>query len=150
MIPLNVVLVAWVWFGRVAFGVFGWMVLILGFRVVPFLVLGLLVTTVLAFTQPGRPRSLTRAQAWAQVATWVGLFLAGTFVPDVTDEETDAASVLTRVFGPSDALLALSRDLMTAFGLLAAVAWLVLLLTLTRGRRRRADSPDDPAVRAAR
>lgn len=149
MIPLNVTLIAWVWFGRVSFGVFGWMVLILAVRVVPFLILGLLLTTVLALTQPGRPRSLTRPQAWAQVTTWVALFLAGTFVPDVTDEETDSASVLTRIFGPSDALFQLSWNLMVAFGVLAALAWLVLLVTLTHGRRRVPDAPHTPEVPAA-
>ncbi|MGZ8738867.1 MAG: hypothetical protein ACXWW7_17005 [Nocardioides sp.] len=135
MIPLNLLLIAWVWFGRVFFGVGGWFLLIFMMTVVPVLLIGLLLTTVLAFTQPGRPRSLTRPQAQAQLATWVGMFLAGAFVPDFGDTEESYTSLLTQLFGRSDALLDLSWTLMTVFAGASLVAWVILLVTLTGGRR---------------
>ena len=59
MIPVNVVLVLWVWIGRIVFGVGGWFFLIFLVSVVPVLLVALTLTTVLAYTQHGRPRSLT-------------------------------------------------------------------------------------------
>ena len=55
MIPANLVLLLWVWFGRLAFGVGGWFLLIL-VPVVLVAGIGLVVTTILAFTQAARPR----------------------------------------------------------------------------------------------
>jgi len=98
MIPLNLLLIVWVWFGRIVFGVGGWFLLIFMLTVVPVLLIGLLITTILAFTKPGRPRSLTRPQALVQLVTWAGMLLAGTFVPDLVDavlppESCDVAGV---------------------------------------------------------
>ena len=135
MIPLDLLMVAWVWFGRVAFGVGGWFLLILLMTAVPLLLVGFLVTTILAFTQPGRPRRLTPAQARAQWAVWAALFGAGLFCPDFGDTEDSATSALTQLFGYSDGLYNLSFGLALAFGGIAVVAWVVLLVTLTGGRR---------------
>ena len=147
MIPLNLLLVAWVWFGRIVFGVGGWFLLIFLMTVVPVLLVGLLLTTALAFTQPGRPRALTRPQARAQLATWAGMLLAGAFMPDFGDTEDSYLSLLTQLFGRSDALLNLSWTLTLVFGGVTLVAWMVLLVTLVGGRTGR----DDPApVTAAR
>ena len=147
MIPLNLLLVAWVWFGRFVFGVGGWFLLIFLMTVVPALLVGLLLTTVLAFTQPGRPRALTRPQARAQLATWAGMLLAGAFRPDFGDTEDSYVSLLTQLFGRSDAMLNLSWVLVLVFAVATLAAWLVLLLTLTGGRRA-VDGP--AAVTAAR
>lgn len=147
MIPLNLLLVAWVWFGRIFFGVGGWFLLIFMLTVVPVLLIGLLITTVLAFTQPGRPRSLTRPQAHAQLATWAGMFLAGAFVPDFGDTEDSYVSLLTQLFGRSDAMLDLSWTLMTVFAGVTLVAWVTLLVTLTAGRRAADDAAPVTAAR---
>ena len=142
MIPINLLLVAWVWFGRFVFGVGGWFLLIFLMTVVPVLLLGLLLTTVLAFTQPGRPRALTRSQARAQLATWAGMLLGGAFMPDFGDTEDSYVSLLTQLFGRNDAMLDLSWILVLVFGAVTLAAWLVLLLQLTGGRR-----PDDAPAR---
>lgn len=138
MIPLNLFLVAWVWFGRMVFGVGGWFLLIYAFTVVPALLVGLLVSTILSFTQPGRPRALTRPQAWAQVVVWAGMFAFGLFSVDFGDTEDSETSALTRVFGRSRTLLDLSYDLTLAAGAVTVVAWMVLMVTLIGARRRAA------------
>lgn len=135
MIPLHLLLIAWVWFGRLLFGVGGWFLLIYLISVVPVLLAGLLVTTVMAFVQPGRPRSLTRAQSLAQLATWLGMLLFGAFSVDFGDTEDSYGSLLTQVFGPSDLLLDVSWWVMIASALLTVAAWLVLLVALVAGRR---------------
>jgi hypothetical protein len=135
MIPVNLVLVAWVWIGRVVFGVGGWFVLIFLLSVVPVVLVALLVTTVLGLTQQGRPRSLTPLQAWAQVLTWLALFLFGAFCPDFGDTEESEVALLTQVFGRSDALLGLSYTLTIGFGLAAVAAYAVLLASLVFARR---------------
>jgi hypothetical protein len=136
MIPLNLFLVVWVWFGRLAFGVGGWFLVIYAFTVVPALLLGLLLTTILSFTQNGRPRALTRPQAWAQVAVWAGMFAFGLFSVDFGDTDDSEMSALTQVFGRSRDLLDLSYGLTLAAGAVTVAAWVVLLATLIGGRRK--------------
>jgi hypothetical protein len=136
MIPVNVVMVLWVWMGRIVFGVGGWFLFILAVSVVPLMLLALAVTTVLAYTQPGRPRSLTTPQAWAQLATWFPLLLAGAVMPDFGDAPDSEASSLTKIFGWSRETIDLSFNLAVAFAGVATVAYLVLLVLLVFGRRR--------------
>lgn len=100
MIPLNLLLIVWVWLGRIVFGVGGWFLVIFMFSVVPVLLIGLSITTLLA---------------------------------DSPDSER---SLLTQIFGPGDPLLEFSFTLAAALGALTVVGWVVLLVTLTRGRRR--------------
>lgn len=135
MIPANLFIVVWVWMGRIVFGVGGWFLFIFLVSVVPILLAGLVVTTVLAYTQHGRPRSLTAFQTWAQLATWLCLFLFGAFTPDFGDAPDSELSLLTQVFGWSRSLLDLSYDLMVGFGAASFVAYLVLLLSLVLARR---------------
>lgn len=135
MIPVNLVLVVWVWMGRIVFGVGGWFLFIFLISLVPLLLAALTVTTVLAYTQHGRPRALTGLQSWAQLATWLTLFLFGAFCPDFGDAPDSEISLLTQVFGWSQDLLDLSYSLMVGFGAAALVAYLVLLLSLVLGRR---------------
>jgi len=134
MIPANLVLLAWAWFGRILFGVGGWFLLIL-VPVVALLFIGLVVTTVLAFTQGGSPKALTGPQAVAQLALWLGLFGFGLFLPDFGDTEGSEASFLTQVFGSSDRLIEASLVIAGAFGLLAVAAYLMLLALLILRRR---------------
>ena len=135
MIPLNLFLVVWVWMGRIVFGVGGWFFLIFMVSLVPALLIAFLVTTILAFTQQGRPRSLTRMQALAQVLTWLGLLIFGAFVPDFGDTEDSQLSLLTQVFGYSDDLFDVSFTIAILAGALAIIAYLVLLGALIFGRR---------------
>lgn len=145
MIPLNLVLIVWVWFGRVAFGVGGWFLLIYLITVVPALLLGLLASTVLAYTQRERPRRLTTGQAWAHVGVWLGMFGFGLFSPDFGDTADSELSMLTQVFGRSDALLGLSYDLTIGCGVVAVVAWIVLMGLLVFARQ---ETPAEPAYAA--
>jgi hypothetical protein len=135
MVPVNLLVVVWVWMGRVVFGVGGWFLLVFLLSVVPVLLVALLVTTILAFTQHGRPRSLTRLQACAQLATWVCLVLGGAFCPDFGDTPDSYTALLTRVFGRSDGLLDLSWTLTLGFAAAAVAAYVVLLGSLVLARR---------------
>ncbi|MBZ5738883.1 hypothetical protein [Nocardioides mangrovi] len=135
MIPVNLVVVAWVWIGRIVFGVGGWFFLIFLVSVVPVLLVALLVTTVLAYTQDGRPRALTGLQAWAQLATWLALLVGGAFMPDFGDTDDSQLSLLTQVFGYSDSLYDLGFGIALVAGLVAVVAYAVLLGALVFGRR---------------
>ena len=136
MIPVNLLLVVWVWFGRIVFGVGGWFLIIFALTVVPVLLIALLITTILAYTQPGRPRALTPAQRSAQWATWGGMFAFGLFCPDFGDAPDSELSLLTQVFGPSRTLLDVSYYGTMALGGLTVIAWIALLVTLTGGRRK--------------
>ena len=132
MIPLNVVLIAWVWFGRLVFGVGGWFLLIL-MPVAGVLAIAFLVTTILSFTR--KPRQLSRTQTALQISTWTAMFGCGLFMPDFGDTENSSASSLTQVFGYSDRLLNTSFVLALGFGLAMVVLWLVLLVALIADRR---------------
>lgn len=141
MIPLNLLLVGWVWIGRVLFGVGGWMILVYLMSVVPVLLIALLVTTVLALTQdgePGRPRELTRPQAQAQLGTWLGMLVFGAFSFDFGDTEDSDTALLTQVFGDHGWAWTATLTIMATSALVTVVAWVVLLVTLTAGRRRTA------------
>ena len=81
----------WVWIGRIVFGVGGWFFLIFLFSIVPVVLIALILTTILAYTQDGRPRSLTPFQAWAQLLTWLGLFGFGAFCPTSGTPRTASA-----------------------------------------------------------
>lgn len=135
MIPVNLVLVAWVWIGRIVFGVGGWFFLIFLVSVVPVVLVALLVTTILAYTQDGRPRALTGLQASAQVVTWGGLFVLGAFMPDFGDTDDSRLSLLTQVFGYSDGLFDLSFTIALAGAAIALVGYVVLLGALVFARR---------------
>jgi hypothetical protein len=146
MIPLNVLLAAWVWIGRMVFGVYGWYALLLA-PVVVVLLLAFVVTTVLALTQPGRPLALTRPQAVAQLVTWLGAFVFGAVLPDFGDTDDSHISLLTQLFGRTDAMLGLSYAIATAAAAVTVVAWMVLLVALTAGRRK--DGAPEPQPTAA-
>lgn len=142
MIPLNLLLVAWIWIGRIVFGVGGWFFLIFLISIVPVVLIALTLTTVLAYTQDGRPRSLTRVQAWAQLLTWIGLLGFGAFCPDFGDTEDSHLSLLTQVFGHTDAMLDVSYALTLGFALFTVVSYAVLLGALMFGRRERTPATD--------
>lgn len=135
MIPVDLVMVVWVWIGRIVFGVGGWFVLLLLVSVVPVLLIAFLVTTILAFTQPGRPRALTTGQAWAQIVTWLGLLVAGAFMIDFADNDDSQRSLLTQAFGYSDDLYDLSFLITIAAAGVAVVGYVVLLVLLAFVRR---------------
>jgi len=135
MIPVNVVLLLWVWIGRIVFGVGGWFIVIFLFSVVPMVLLAMVVTTVLAFTQEGRPRAVTTVQAWAQLVTWLMLLLFGAFCPDGGDAPDSEGAMLTQVFGFSQRLLDLSYNLAIGFAVAAFASYLVLFFTLVFARR---------------
>ncbi|SDD13760.1 hypothetical protein [Nocardioides lianchengensis] len=135
MIPLNLLLCGWVWIGRLVFGVGGWFMLIL-FPVVLILLVMLIVTTVLAFTQDGSPKELTVFQTLSQLTLWFGLFVLGAVMPDFGDADDSMRSGLTQLFGYSDSLYDLSFLLAVVAAVASLVAWVTLLVSLTAGRRR--------------
>lgn len=147
MIPLNLILIVWVWIGRIVFGVGGWFFLIFLGTVVPVLLIALLVTTILALTQHGRPRALTVSQTVAQLMTWLGLLVWGAFQPDFADNDNSHISLLTQVFGASDSMLSASYLIVLVAGLSTVAAYVVLLVMLIV--ERRAATPGAPLVQHA-
>lgn len=138
MIPANLALVAWVWGGRMLFGVGGWMLLVYLFSVVPVLLLGLLVTSVLALTQqpgPAGRRELTRSQAQAQLVTWAAMFVFGGFSFDFGDTEDSDTALLVKALGDHEWVWAATTTIMAVSALVTVVAWVALVVTLTAGRR---------------
>jgi hypothetical protein len=144
MIPLNLVLLAWVWFGRIFFGAGGWFLLILLY-VLPFVFAGLILTTILGFTRPGRPRALTSAQAKAQLLVWCGMLGFGFFLVDFGDMDDSDLSAFTQVVGRNDVTLSISWTLTAVSTLVTAVAWIALLVLLI-AQRRAALSAGTPAL----
>jgi len=138
MIPLNLLLIAWIWFGRLFVGVGGWFLLIFMLTIVPAALVMLLITTILAFTQPGSPKALTTPQRNVQWGLWAAMFGFGLFCPDFGDAPDSDLSLLTNIFGRSDALMSLSGTLTWGFLLASVVLWAVLLGLLTGSRRRTA------------
>lgn len=135
MIPVNLFLVVWVWLGRIVFGVGGWFFVLFMFTVVPVVLIALLVTTIFAYTQDGRPRSLTPLQTWSQVLTWLALFAFGAFMPDFGDTEDSQRSLLTQAFGYSDDLYNLGFGIAAVAGLGAIAAYVTLFVSLVFARR---------------
>lgn len=150
MIPINLVLLPWIWFGRVVFGVGGWFILILT-PVVLIVGVALLVTTLQAFTQPTRPRRLTAWERRWQWSVWLGLLVGGAFLPDFGDTEESYTSLLGRIAGRSDAANQTSLTIaMIGYGI-AVVAWFGLVIALAVGRRSPGAAPGPAGgVRAAR
>lgn len=132
MIPLNLCCIAWVWLGRATFGAAGWWMVIITFTILPVMLVGLCVTTVLAFVQrvPAERGRITRAQTLAQLGVWGASLGFGFFLVDFTDETNSERSVFTAVAGRNVENLSYT---LTWVCMLAAVACYALLLALLIG-----------------
>lgn len=137
MIPVNLLLIVWVWIGRIVFGAGGWFFLILLIYVVPVLLIALLVTTVTGYGGDARPRALTTPQAITQLVVWAGMLCFGFFLVDFGDSDGSDLSAFTQVVGRSDATLSASWTLTMISAAVAVAAWVVLLMLLVAQRRRR-------------
>lgn len=137
MIPMHVLLLVWVWIGRAVFGVGGWMVLVLLVTAIPVAALALALTTLLSFRRRSAPRALLPKQVRAQLVTWAGLFVVGLFMYDFTDSPQSDETVLTQLFGYSDALFTLSEVLIGVGAITATGGWLWMLVELLRDQTRR-------------
>lgn len=135
MIPLNLLVCLWVWIGRLAFGVAGWFLLLLIPMVLVLMVM-LVVTTALALTQDGSPKALTGVQTASRIGLWISLLVLGAVMPDFGDTDDSRRSALTQLLGYSDGLYDASLALALLAGSASLALWLVLLLSLTAGRRK--------------
>jgi hypothetical protein len=135
MIPLDVLLVLWAWIGRVFLDAGGWFMILMTVTV-PFLLLALLVTTVLAFRGSAKPHVLTGGQTTCQLAVWAGLLGFGFFLVDFGDTDDSQRSVFTNLVGTNDSTMALSNTLALVSAVVAVLGWLVLLVLLVAQRRR--------------
>lgn len=135
MIPANIFLLLWIWFGRAAFGAGGWL-MIFGFAYVSVFIAGVVITGVLAQKVAGFPAALTRSQALAQLTQWSGMLGFGFFLVDVGDAPDSESSAFTELVGRSDANLSLSWALTGLSTGIAFVGWLALLVLLIMARRR--------------
>lgn len=147
MLGINLLLVAWVWLGRLLVGSTGWFVLLFPFTVGPVLVGALVLTTVMvrrrypksvwtAVPGPAGRTTMTVGQTIAQLVAWIGLLGAGFFLVDTGDTSEKETSVFStvfamlRVFGPQTELRLLSYPLAAAFAGVFAVGWIALLALL--------------------
>jgi len=136
MIPVNLFMLAWVWFGRLFFGAGGWFLLIMLYAL-PFLFLGLLATTLIGFLGADKTRALTSSQAVTQLVMWAGLLGFGFFLVDFGDMEDSDLSAFTQVVGRNDVTLSISWTMAIVSACVAVVAWMVLLILLIVQKRRR-------------
>jgi hypothetical protein len=138
-IPVNLLLILWVWMGRALFGAGGWWFLIFMVSVVPVLLLALTATSVLAMVQR-RPREtgrLTSAQFWTLSTVWASMLGFGFFIVDFGDSPDSAASAFTQLVGTGS--LATSNSLSGIFFVLAIVSYIALLVLLIIGVSGRAE-----------
>lgn len=135
MIPVDLVLIVWVWIGRAFFGVpTGWMPVIMLFMgALPVVLVFLVISTGLAFAQPSRPLRLTNRQAWAQLTVWLCMLVTGATIGDFTDA-SGLPSLLSFYVGGGSTLDNASWIL--AYGSAAAgfAAWCWLVVLLVKGR----------------
>lgn len=136
MIPLNLILIVWVWIGRLFAGAGGWFMLMMVFSVVPVLLVALFVTTLLGFLTHVRPRVLTGSQAIAQLLVWAGMLAFGFFIVDFGDTDDSINSVFTRLVGSNDATQSISWTIAAVAALVTVVAWVALLVLQIAQRRR--------------
>ncbi|KRQ26423.1 hypothetical protein AOT83_19005 [Mycobacteroides sp. H001] len=134
MIPFNVIAALWVWVGRGLFGAtLGWIALLMLVFIVPVLVVALIASTTLAFSQPRRPVRLSSAQAIAQATFWLIMLILGVVIVDVDDQSYEE-SILINILGWSPELLDTSLELEKALAFSAVACWLVLVGLLAWGR----------------
>jgi len=138
-IPVNLVLIAWVWMGRILFGAGGWFFLIFMVSVVPALLVALGVTSVLAILQrlPASTGRLNAPQFWTLLGVWVSMFGFGFFIVDFGDTPDSYASAFSRIAGP--ATLDTSNTLSGIFFVLTIAAYIALLVLLIIGMQGRAE-----------
>lgn len=141
MIPVHLLLIGWGWIGRAVFGNGGWMTLILLVTIIPVVALALAITTLLSFRRRPAPRALTSSQVRAQLVTWAGLFVVGLTMYDFTDAPESEKTLLTQVFGRSDAMFTLSAVLIAVGALAVIGGWVWLLFRLLGDQTRRTAAP---------
>lgn len=138
MIPLNVMAALWVWVGRGLFGAtLGWIALLMLVLIVPVLVVALIASTALAFSQPQRPVQLSSAQA----TFWLIMLILGVVIVDV-DDQSQEESILINILGWSPELLDISLKLEKVLAFSAVACWLVLVGLLGWGRVSKQPHPD--------
>ncbi|MFD4180150.1 hypothetical protein [Rhodococcus sp. NPDC058514] len=139
MVPLNLLLIVWVWIGRAFLGAGGWWIVVLTYTAVPVLILALGLSSILAITQrvPASAGRLTPPQWGTHLVVWASMLGFGFFLVDAGDDADARASVFTQVVGATSGTLAVS-DTLTAICVLAFVAaWVVLLVLLVAGQGAR-------------
>lgn len=139
-IPVNIAMIAWVWFGRGLLGAtLGWIFAMTTFTAVPMLFAMLATSTGLAIAQPRRPGRLTSAQAGVQVGLWLILLVIGAVVVDVDDASYEQSLLINQV-GWSPGMLDFSMTLTKLLALLAIICWVALVGLLIAGLRKTAPS----------
>ncbi|MFC7448333.1 hypothetical protein [Rhodococcus daqingensis] len=139
MIPLNLLLVLWVWIGRAFLGAGGWWIVILTYTAVPVLILALGLSSILAITQrvPASAGRLTPPKWATHLVVWAAMFGFGFFLVDVGDDADAEKSVFTQVVGVNSGTIAVSNTLTSICVLTFLAAWVVLLVLLIAGQRSR-------------
>lgn len=141
-IPVNLILIGWVWTGRIVFGAVGWYFLLFLTTVIPVLLVALGITSGLAIAQrlPSSTGRLTVPQFWSLIGVWVSMVGFGFFIVDFGDSTDSDASAFSRIVGRG--ALDTSYMLSDLFFVLIIGSYAVLLVLLILGmpgrRERRA------------
>lgn len=135
-IPITLLLLVWVWMGRLLFGVGGWFLLLLPLLILPFVVIGLVISTIVTLAVATRTYRLTTPQSIAHLVMWFGFFGFGLFLPDAGDTPDSERSFLTQVFGRSDRLMDLGWTLTSICAVVAVLGWVAVLVTGATARAR--------------
>jgi len=133
-IPINILLILWVWIGRALFGSGGWWMVIFLVSVTPAMIVLLTITSILAIRQrqPAGVGFMTNGQFWCLVTMWASLLLFGFFVVDFGDTKESISSAFSQVVG-TDAVDT-SNALSIVFFVIAVVAYVGLLIQLIVGQ----------------
>jgi hypothetical protein len=143
MPAVTVALIAWIWLGRIVFGLpIGWLVIVGWIYPLPVLAGLLTITSVLAHRQRRGPPRLSTPQTLVQLVLWAALFICGTALPDYTDGPELPSILQARVGTSAEAAAAV----FSASAWVAGGAWLLLLILLIAGRRSRPVLPPTASV----
>ena len=138
-IPVNIVLILWVWIGRALFGSGGWWMVIFLVSVTPAMIVLLTITSILAIRQrqPASVGFMTNGQFWCLVTMWLSLLLFGFFVVDFGDTKESISSAFSQLAGT--AAVDISNSLSIIFFVIAIVAYVGLLIQLIVGQDGRVE-----------
>lgn len=133
-IPINLILIGWVWIGRALFGTLGWYFLLLLPTLIPALLVALGITSGLAIAQrlPSSTGRLTMPQFWSLIGVWVSMVGFGFFLVDFGDSTDSDASAFSRIAGRG--VLDTSSMLSGLFFVLIVASYIVLLVLLILGK----------------
>ena len=128
LIPMTILLPAWLLVGRALLGSLGWLTLIMFFTVAPAVLLGMIVLTIVTLRNK-QVRATGRVSYWHALTTmafYLLFILFGFFLVDGGDTEESIASAASHIFGSG--FIAVSSLLALTFGIIALISGVAALV----------------------